>query len=273
MSEEIKEASQFNYENELILKDNSYKEANFHKWGPGIREVYALHYIISGKGFLETNQMVYEVQAGEAFLIFPDTEVYYYPSRDDPWEYVWIDFCGSRASQFVSKTVFTKEMPVGKARCFVESSFYIFDKETDPFIRQERYKFKLQSLLTYFYMNTQLERNLKGNEHISMAIEYIENNYWKSSFNVTSIVKYLNMDRTYLFRLFKKTTGTSIAHYLINYRLKKACRLLVSSKLPIKSIACSVGFEDPMYFSRVFHKNMHLSPSNYRNNVQLPDSR
>lgn len=273
MSDKNNRVNELTYETNLICQDNCYKEANLHQWGPGVREVYVLHYIISGKGFLEMNQKVHEINAGDVFLIFPDTEVYYYPSKEDPWEYIWVDFSGEEAYQFVSMTSFTKEEPVVRGRMELKPYFYIFDEERNPIIRRERYKAKLQVLLTYFYSNIEDERKPKENEYIAMAMEYINNNYWKSSFNVTSIVKYLNIDRTYLFRLFKKTTGISMIQFIMEYRINKACKLLLKTELSIKSIAYSVGFDDPLHFSRVFHKKMQMSPSSYRKSVQLPLSR
>ncbi|MDU5263022.1 MAG: helix-turn-helix transcriptional regulator, partial [Clostridium celatum] len=104
-------------------------------------------------------------------------------------------------------------------------------------------------------------------------IEYIEDNYWKSKVNVTSMVNYNNIDRSYLFRLFKKTTGMSMVNYLTEFRIQKACNFLSMTDLSIKSVAYSVGYEDPLYFSRIFRKIMFVSPSDYRNNTQFLLSR
>jgi len=40
--------------------------------------------------------------------------------------------------------------------------------------------------------------------------------------------------------------------------------LLTETTLPIKVISKSVGFDDELYFSRMFHKKMNVSPYNYR---------
>lgn len=256
------------YKEDLICRDNYYKEANLHQWGPGVREVYVLHFILSGNGFLEMEGKVHEIHPGDVFLIYPDTEVFYYPSEEDPWEYIWVDFSGAEATHLIAKTNFTKDSPVIREKWEVEPYFHIFDGENNPFVKRERYKAKMHVLLTYFYNNKENESRSKESVYFAMAKECIENNYWKSSFNIT-----LSIDRTYLFRLFKKTTGMSIVQYLMEYRLKKACYLLTTTELSVKSISCSVGFHDPLYFSRVFHNKMHMTPTSYRNKVQLPLSR
>ncbi|MBO9597007.1 MAG: AraC family ligand binding domain-containing protein, partial [Cohnella sp.] len=96
----------------LICVSNGYKPPNLHRWGPGVRDLYALHYIISGKGVLETRQSSFALKAGESFVIFPHEEVYYYPDPQDPWEYAWIEFKGEEAPRLLSLTELSPDNPV-----------------------------------------------------------------------------------------------------------------------------------------------------------------
>lgn len=69
-----------------------------------------------------------------------------------------------------------------------------------------------------------------------------------------------------LTRLFKKLTGQSFKQYQIGFRLQCAAELLEEMpNLPVGEVARRVGLDDPFYFSRLFHKQMGLSPSDYRN--------
>ncbi|OMD34732.1 AraC family ligand binding domain-containing protein [Paenibacillus odorifer] len=74
--------------NHLSSTLSGYKPPNMHRWGPGVRDIYALHYIESGRGTLETLEAFLSLKAGDSFIIFPENEVYYYPDPMDPWEYV-----------------------------------------------------------------------------------------------------------------------------------------------------------------------------------------
>jgi len=66
-------------------------------------------------------------------------------------------------------------------------------------------------------------------------------------------------------RLFKKITGQSFKQYQTGFRLQRAAELLESMpNRPVAEIAQAVGFEDPFYFSRQFHKHAGASPSEYR---------
>jgi AraC-like DNA-binding protein len=78
-------------------------------------------------------------------------------------------------------------------------------------------------------------------------------------------------------RLFKKITGRSFKQYQIWFRLQHAGYMLKTRpNSPVLEIAQAVGFDDPFYFSRLFHKHMGLSPSQYRrgrlSGDALPDS-
>jgi AraC-like DNA-binding protein len=66
-------------------------------------------------------------------------------------------------------------------------------------------------------------------------------------------------------RLFKKVTGRSFKQYQVSYRLELAAtQLHAMPNRPISEIALAVGYDDPLYFSRVFRKQFSCSPSEYR---------
>ena len=50
---------------------------SLYQWGPGIRDHYLIHYIISGKGRYTVNGSVHTLTPGDAFLVYPNTEVIY----------------------------------------------------------------------------------------------------------------------------------------------------------------------------------------------------
>ena len=54
------------------------------RFGPGIRNSYILHYILSGKGYFNGNP----VCAGQGFLITPNMQEHYYPEPSDPWSFL-----------------------------------------------------------------------------------------------------------------------------------------------------------------------------------------
>lgn len=58
----------------------------------------------------------------------------------------------------------------------------------------------------------------------------------------------------------------SPGQYQLNFRISSSCRLLAESILRIVEVAQLAGFEDPAYFSRLFHQRIGMTPSEYREN-------
>ena len=260
----------FTREGDFVCLSSGYKPSNQHQWGPGVRDIFALHYIISGKGYLETNQCTYPLKAGESFLIFPQTEVLYYPDPKDPWEYIWVDFRGEECSRLLHMTKLSQQHPVTAASEADLEPFFHMNAYTGmlPYER-ERANAKLRLLMSYYIEYYPADNPASRTDYVALAKEYIENNYWKASLTVSQVATYVKIERTYLFRLFKEAEGMSISGYLTAYRIKRACNLLEASDLSIKSIACSVGFEDQLYFSKLFKKVTACTPSDYRRNQMV----
>ena len=80
-----------------------------YQWGPGVRKHYLIHYVVSGCGVYETRGQRYSLQAGEAFLALPATEITYYADENDPWEYVWVGFAGNDALPILQCTDFAPD--------------------------------------------------------------------------------------------------------------------------------------------------------------------
>ncbi|QSF46265.1 AraC family transcriptional regulator [Paenibacillus tianjinensis] len=248
-----------------ICKGNGYKPPNLHKWGPGVRDVFALHYIVSGKGYLQTGHATYSLTAGQSFIIFPNMEIYYYPDPQDPWEYYWIEFNGLEASRLVSMIQITPDHPVLEASPQDFKPLYQMVRTAgmEPFER-ERSDAGLHLLMSYYMEHYPSDQAFLKKDYALSAREFIESNFWKPSLSVLDVVEFVNIERSYLFRLFKEENGISISGYLTTFRIRRACELLKNAQLSIQSLAYSVGYQDPLYFSKVFKKATSYTPSQYR---------
>ncbi|WP_235879553.1 AraC family transcriptional regulator [Robertmurraya siralis] len=67
--------------------------------------------------------------------------------------------------------------------------------------------------------------------------------------------------------LFSKYIGQSPNTYLVRYRIKKSCEMLLETNRTISEIAFVCGFKSASYFSYVFRKETGLTPQNYRKEV------
>ena len=84
-----------------------------------------------------------------------------------------------------------------------------------------------------------------------------------SQLSLEGLALSVNVSPFYLSRVFREEIGVGFAEYLTKIRLEKALELL-SQGVSIKECSFSVGYNDPNYFSRLFKKYYHLTPTQYR---------
>ena len=239
-----------------------------HTWGPGIRNHYLIHYIHAGKGYYKTGGQTFLLTKGDAFLIYPEMEVFYYADEKDPWEYYWVGFHGSDASTLIHATDFSRENPIfyhctsGEQirDCFLE----IYQSRGNTLADRTKMTGSLYHALSLFIRDsTTKQTKLSTSSYIELAISFIASQY-SYSITIEDIAAYLGISRSHLFREFKEHLKQSPKDFLTHYRIQEACRFLLETSLSIQSIANSVGYENGMYFSRIFHQEIGQSPSEFR---------
>lgn len=98
---------------------------------------------------------------------------------------------------------------------------------------------------------------------IQNAIAYIHKHY-ADGLSIKEFCAKSKMNTTYLGYLFKKETGMFFNHYLNQYRICCASRLLLETDMQVNDIARSTGFSSTTYFVSSFKKQLGLSPIKYR---------
>ncbi len=102
---------------------------------------------------------------------------------------------------------------------------------------------------------------------IKEAQNYIRDNYSKN-ITLQAIADHIHVNNSYLSRLYKKETGESIIDAINKYRIDTAKILLKNPQSKVFEVACSVGIEDPAYFTHVFTKYTGMSPKEFKvNNI------
>ena len=101
------------------------------------------------------------------------------------------------------------------------------------------------------------------NKEIKAALLYIQYHYTRKV-TLDDLATAVNLDKSYLCRLFKKEIGQNIFQYLKEQRMKRAAEMIAGGNIYIREVAAAVGFEDPFYFTRLFKKYYGVSPSEYK---------
>ena len=84
----------------------------------------------------------------------------------------------------------------------------------------------------------------------------------------TTWLRRLISARAHFSAVFSQETGQTFKEYLTEIRIKKAKELLRTTPLKAFEICYQVGYNDPHYFSHVFHKNTGLTPIEFRSQAQ-----
>lgn len=239
-----------------------------YQWGPGVRDHYLIHYVISGKGIYQINGEVHHLAAGDSFLVYPNTECIYCSDFKDPWEYAWVGFTGSDAAVILQATDFTREKPyihqTANGEEIRRQLMHIYDARGNGFEHAVEMTGRLYTTLALFLQGShKIETPNTANTYVQKSIEYISAHY-SYPITVEDIASYVGLSRSHLFRSFESIIQMSPKEYLTTFRMKQACYLLEHSELSITAIANSVGFDNGLYFSRTFHKQKGLSPKEYR---------
>ena len=241
-----------------------------YRWGPGIRDHYLIHYIISGQGIYKAGGKSYNLKAGDSFLVYPNTEVSYAADMKNPWEYAWVGFTGSDASMILRATDFSQDSPVIQENIPGESIrrqiLHIYDARGNGLEHAVEMTGRLYTMLSLFMQNSSRKKNADtASSYVQKSIEFITANY---SYNITvdDMADYVGISRSHLFRSFQNVLRISPKEYLTAFRMKQAGYLLEHSRLSVTANANSVGFDNSLYFSKVFHQIKQVSPREYRKN-------
>ena len=91
------------------------------------------------------------------------------------------------------------------------------------------------------------------------VLNYMKNNLEKS-INLDSLAKQVNLNKSYLVRLFKSTYGKTPINVLISLRMEKAYDLIINTNMSISEIAFECGFSSDSYFIAGYKKHFKETP-------------
>lgn len=238
-------------------------------YGPTVRRYYTLHFVLSGQGDFYIQNKHYVINENQYFLIAPDVLTFYKADRENPWTYVWICFHGDAASVMLEHCRISSACPVQRFSYVEDIKETIFQMMKHPELTPANECY-IQSGLYAIFARMQESANASYNDvesndniYITQAMDYILSNS-ASDVTVMDVANYLHISRSYLFSLFKKHLNTSPQRFLTMSRISNARELLARTDIPIAVIADSCGYQNPFAFSRVFKKEMGLTPTEYR---------
>jgi AraC-like DNA-binding protein len=256
--------------------------------------------VVKGKGETVIEENVYKASVGDLYLIKPGTVHSFIAAEENPFEMMVIhfDFFYERDRNFwphkkfhlnegkdipekhlirdvpmFGSTIFPDCLPVDNysaIEVLMKKMIDIYDSE--GLGKELLLKAYLLEILYAVYValaqkNT-YNNNLRGFEKIKKAFDYINENY-ANKLNVHDLAVLCSLSTNYFATIFKQQTGYAPNEYIIRVRIEKAKMLLTKSEDTISEISEKIGFGDMHYFSYYFKKIEGMSPSQYRQSINM----
>lgn len=100
-------------------------------------------------------------------------------------------------------------------------------------------------------------------QKIKRILSFLHQHY-AEKITLEQIAQHIFLNKNECCRLFKRKTKMTIFEYLLEHRLNKSIELLIHSDKSISQIAIDTGFSTVSYYIDTFHKNVGITPNEYR---------
>lgn len=251
-------------------------------------DFHVLIYVTEGYICVTENEQDYTIQKGELFFL--KSGLHHYGKIEIPQGTAWyyIHFCTSPVSSAYPHFQITNEpgnqgffpasyaytltlpkhsyVPQDSALAKMIISFIRYLNSTDP-LRRWNLNQKLFQLLSECAFISFVE--VPKEESLTDQICRFLSDHVQEPFKASALETHFHLSYKHLASCFKKATNTTIQAYHTRLKMNLACTLLRSTLLPIKEISLRLGYQDMLYFSRVFHAQVGVSPSAYRKRIWI----
>ncbi len=236
---------------------------------PHGRQDYQLLYVAEGKAHFHFQGVERVVPKGHMVLFRPgETQIYYLYAADKPETY-WVHFTGGEVESLLDHY----RMPREEAVFFTGSSAdyqWLFRQMIQELqLRRANYEDLLRLNLSHIlliinrYMQEGHEVGSEMLNEIERATHYFNENY-NQNINIGKYAEEHLMTANWFTQNFKKITKFTPMQYIVSLRLTNAMNLMDSTDYTMTQIAAAVGYDNSLYFSRLFKKHIGMTPTEYR---------
>jgi len=241
---------------------------------------FQLLYVASGKThfYFEKGEKDTVVDAGNMVIYRPkEPQKYVYYGKERA-EVYWVHFTGNNVKNILRSYGITDDMRVIHTGTSLEFTRIFKQMIQEMHQCQEDYKELLTILLHQIFINIHRRltkehrpRNDYWDNEMELALQYFNENYNKE-INIEEYAASRGMSVSWFIRNFKQYTDTTPMQYIVSLRITNAQMLLETTCYNVTEIGNIVGYDNPLYFSRIFKKQKGLSPSEYRKQGREPVS-
>ena len=235
---------------------------------------FIINMTVKGQGKVFDGEDAFNCNPGDLLLFPPDATHFYGRAPDSPdWHHRWVYF---RPRAYWANWLKWRNQVNKVGRLALTDKALI--SEFDALFQQIEQTCKvgrrssedlainlLERLLIRCFEETPENRVLPIDQRIEEACQFLSRNL-AEDVNLEEIARHVCLSPSRLAHLFREQMGVNLVRWREDQRMILAKHLLQSSCSPIAKIAGLVGYDDQMYFSRVFRKRVGVSPSEFRKN-------
>ena len=243
-------------------------------WSPRGRVDYQLLFIASGKTHFYIGGKDQVVTAGHMVLFQPKEEQHYEYFGEDKPEVYWVHFTGSAVKEILR----SYDIPLDEHIFFSGTPaayIQLFKNMIEEFQTcRVGYKEMLEMNLRQLFMmiqRTRLEKPPIVTTAVQLEMDYARqyfHDHYNEPINIEEYALSRHTSISLFMRNFKKVFGVSPKQYILNIRMNNAQNLLESTDYTVAEIAAIVGYDNSLYFSRIYHKQKGQAPSDYRKRMK-----
>lgn len=236
---------------------------------PNGRKDYQLIYIAKGKGYFHFNGKEHIISEGNMILYRPDEVQQYYYHAYDKTEVYWVHFTGCDVNEILRYYKLPDFENVFYTGTSPDYQWLYRQMIQELQLCRANYEELLSLLLRHIFLmiNRYLKEGTKIGSDIQNEIErathYFNENY-SSQISIEEYAKSRHMSSCWFIRSFRQIIKVTPMQYILSLRMSNAQSLLENTEYNITEIAQAVGYDNPLYFSRLFRKHIGVSPSQYR---------
>lgn len=226
-----------------------------------------LCFCTKGKGYVQVESAIREVNKNEFFIIPKETKHKYFSGIKDGWGLYFIHFSGNKADQFCNTTnkvgIHLPQSQLSIIYNLIYNS--ILQLEHDNCKENVKFVNKSINYLIDLLINYELNKDSYGKkeELVFKFQTYLETNI-ESKVSIYSLLEELKVSQGTLYDAVKRKYDITPMQYVFNMKVNIAADLLITTDYKVAKIARKVGFDDQYHFSKKFKTATGLSPSEYR---------
>lgn len=242
--------------------------SRIHNW-------FEVCYVLGGEASVLIDDHCYLLKAND-ILVVPSSHEHDFGNTSTDYDALWVEVKETETIlhlQQYRKRSYDPRRPgltlKGTYECYATSQLIRSELHAHQYLHEQLVGDALRRLVIQVLRHLQTSDFLPTSnewtkpQSLSAAIEVITSSY-SEVLSVPDICEKVYLSPSQLNRLFRQHTGKSVWQYITEIRLNRAHHLLLTTDLPVQSVAANVGYQSIHHFGRAFKRAFGYTPGAVR---------